>query len=239
MPTASHAKISDTFNQIHAAQSMTVSKSTVHRWLQADRYLILQMRRELKHRRPYPVAPNAVWGMDMTGKADTKGTIHTILACVDHGTRKCTALEILQNKNSWTLLGHLFLAIGQFGKPRAIRTDNEPCFTSHVFTTVLRLADIKHQRTEPGCPWQNGHIERFFCTLKQKLNMIRPTSKAVLENLLKEFHFWYDAVRPHQHLNGATPQQIWDGINPWSTPVKEERLFIGWEGMLTGFWLRR
>jgi transposase InsO family protein len=239
MPSGSTRNLADTFNQRFAARGMTISKTTVADWLRADRYRILQLRRNIKQRKPRPTPKNAVWGLDLTGKADTHGTIHTMLGCIDHGTRKCLALDVLDNKNAWTLLGHLFLAFGRFGKPRILRTDNEACFTSHVFTTALRLVGIRHQRTSPGCPWMNGRIERFFGTLKEKLNTLRPVSAQALQRLLIEFCFWYDAVRPHQHLGGATPQEAWDGVNPWSAPVKEEMFFEGWEGRLRGYYLRR
>jgi transposase InsO family protein len=150
----------------------------------------------------------------MTGKKDAQGTTHAILGCIDHGTRKCLALETLPNKSAWTLLGYLFLAIGQLGKPDTVCTDNEACFTSRVFATALRLAGIRHQRAALGCPWQNGRIERFFGTLKQKLNAIRPASAEALQGLLGEFRLWYDAVRPHQNLGEATPQKVWEGGDP-------------------------
>jgi transposase InsO family protein len=55
-------------------------------------------------------------------------------------------------QGSWTLLGHLFLAIGKYGKPRALRTDNEACFVSRTFRVALALAGVRHQRSDPGCP---------------------------------------------------------------------------------------
>jgi putative transposase len=70
------------------------------------------------------------------------------------------------NKKSWTLLGHVCLAIGRYGKPKAIRTDNEAVFTSRLFKLFLTVAGIKHQRTHLHSPWQNGRIERLFGTLK-------------------------------------------------------------------------
>jgi transposase InsO family protein len=239
MPNESARKLADHFNRRFTIRGMTISKSTVADWLRADRYLVLQLRRDMKRRTPRPMPKNAVWGLDLTGKADMHGEAHMIFGCIDHGTRKCLALDVQENKNAWTLLGHLFLAMGRFGKPRAIRTDNEPCLTSRVFTTGLRLAGIRHQRTDPGSPWMNGRIERLFGTLKEKLNTIRPISAQALQGLLIEFRFWYDAVRPHQHLDGATPQEAWEGIDPWSTPVKEETFFEAWEGKLTGYYLRR
>jgi transposase InsO family protein len=239
MPSGSTRNLADTFNQRFAARGMTISKTTVADWLRADRYRILQLRRNIKQRKPRPTPKNTVWGLDLTGKVDTQGKIHTMLGCIDHGTRRCLALDVLENKNAWTLLGHLFLAFGRFGKPRTLRTDNEACFTSHVFTTILMLVGIRHQRTAPGCPWMNGRIERFFGTLKEKLNTLRPVSAQALQRLLIEFRFWYDAVRPHQHLGGATPQEAWNGVNPWSVPVKEEMFFEAWEGRLRGYYLRR
>jgi transposase InsO family protein len=239
MPKASSRALADSFNRRFITRGMTICKSTVNLWLRKDRYCVLQLRREMKRRKPRPLRKNAVWGVDMTGKRDAQGTTHMVLGCIDHGTRKCLALEVLPNKNAWTLLGYLFLAIGQFGKPDAVRTDNEACFTSRVFTAALRLAGIRHQRSALGCPWQNGRIERLFGTLKQKLNVIRPVSKEALQGLLGEFRFWYDAVRPHQNLGGATPREVWDGIDPWTKSVQEEILFVGWAGMLTGYYLRR
>lgn len=28
------------------------------------------------------------------------------------------------------------------------------------------------------------------------------------------FRLWYDHVRPHQHLQGLTPAEVWDGVDP-------------------------
>ncbi|MDA8456865.1 hypothetical protein M4R22_19065 [Acidovorax sp. GBBC 3334] len=60
----------------------------------------------------------------------TGGTRMHILGILDHGSRLCIRLQALPGKCTWTLLGHLLIAIGQHGKPRAIRTDNEAMFTS-------------------------------------------------------------------------------------------------------------
>ncbi|MCL2658190.1 MAG: integrase, partial [Betaproteobacteria bacterium] len=70
MPSESARKLADAFNRRFAARGMTVGKSTVADWLRADRYLILQLRRDIKRRMPRPTPKNAVWGLDLTGKAD-------------------------------------------------------------------------------------------------------------------------------------------------------------------------
>lgn len=135
------------------------------------------------------------------------------------------------------MLGYLCLAIGRFGKPRALRTDNERIFTGKVFPRVLRWMGIRHQRSEVGCPWQNGRIERLFGTLKYKLDQWRVLDGEQLQAALKNFTFWYNAVRPHQHLNGRTPLEAWDGIDPYRRVPKRVEWFEAWEGLLTGFYL--
>jgi transposase InsO family protein len=43
-------------------------------------------------------------------------------------------------------------------------------FTSVRFRLTLWLLGIQHQRIDPHCPWQNGRVEQFFGTLKEKLD---------------------------------------------------------------------
>jgi transposase InsO family protein len=136
------------------------------------------------------------------------------------------------------LLDHVFLAIGRHGKPRALRSDNERVFTGRVFRTVLRLAGIRQQLSDLGCPWQNGRIERLFGTLKSKLDRWRVLDRAQLQAALETFAFWYNAVRPHQNLGGRTPLEAWQGIDPYRRAPKREEWFEAWDGLLQGYHLR-
>lgn len=101
------------------------------------------------------------------------------------------------------------------------------------------MVGIRHQFTTPGCPWQNGKVERFFGTLKQKLDRWQVSSGESLHASLLEFAFWYNHVRPHQHLNGPTPMEAWSGADPYRQQPKQVYWFEAWDGLLTGFYLRR
>ena len=136
-----------------------------------------------------------------------------------------------------TLLGYLFLAIGEYGKPRVVRSDNEACFTSRLFRTTHFLFGIRQQRSDPGCPWQNGRIERLFGTLKGKLDWLEVASLDALGTALGEFRLWYNHIRPHQHLGGRTPAEAWAGVTPFTTKIKNEYWFEAWEGLLQGHYL--
>lgn len=233
-------KLADTFNRRYAASKhITISKSTVATIIRTHQAEILQLRQRWKRRIPAPLPRNHIWGMDITGKMDTQGHIHPILGIIDHSSRLALTLQPLTDKTSLTLLKALIIGIETFGMPRILRTDNEAVFTSRLFRLGLRMLGITHQRSQPGCPWQNGRIERLFGTLKQKLNQIHIPDFNDLTQAMLEFRTWYNAVRPHQHLGGLTPSEAWFGINPYQTPAKESHLFIAWDGLLTGLYLRR
>jgi transposase InsO family protein len=217
---------------------MTVSSSYVHYTIQKHTYEVLELRRKFKRRIPRHIPINEIWAIDMTGKGDITGAIHSILGIVDHGSRKLVSLDALHNKNAWTLLGHLFLSIGRYGKPRWLRSDNDAVFKSRIFRLILALAGIKQQFSDPGCPWMNGRIERLFGSLKSKLNRFKIDGRETLATMLTEFSFWYNAVRPHQHLNGCTPNEVWYDIDPYAKAPRSVRLFTGWDGALQGYYLR-
>jgi transposase InsO family protein len=244
MPQAGCRMIANTFNRRFARHArverrMTVGKSFVADTLRRHRHEIEVVRRRIKHCVPPAQPRNLVWAMDMTGKTDATGNLHMILGLVDHGSRGLLTLAALPDKYSWTLLGHLFRAMGKYGKPRALRTDNEACFTSRVFRFGLALAGISHQRTDPGCPWQNGRIERLFGTLKQKLDQWEVAGFEALNDSLAAFRFFYNHVRPHQHLQGRTPAEVWSQVDPYVAPVKCEYWYEAWDGLLQGYYLRR
>jgi len=160
-----------------------------------------------------------------------------VLGIIDHGSRANLALLPLKSKATITILRVILDCIERFGMPKQIRTDNEACFTSRLMAAVLRLLGIKHQRSELCSPWQNGRIERFFGSLKPLLmsHLSRRGGTEDLAETLSIFRFWYNHVRPHQHLKGRTPSEVWNGH------VRSRRdepvYFSAWDDLLTGFFV--
>lgn len=134
------------------------------------------------------------------------------LGVIDQGSRAVLRLCVLGRKCTWTLLGHLCLAIAQHGRPRAIRCDNEGMFGSPVWLLALRLARIRRERIAPRCPWLNGQIERLFGTLKSALRAVPLKSPEGLQASLDEFTDFYNHARSHQALGGLTPALAWHGV---------------------------
>jgi transposase InsO family protein len=192
---------------------MTVSKTYVADTCRKHQYLILAARRTLKHRVPRPMPRNRIWGCDLLVKTDRQGQSHLALAILDHASRACLRLQRLSDKSSWTLLHELIQAVKRYGRPTFVRTDNEAVLVSRLFRLGLWLLGIRQQRIEPGCPWQNGRVERFIGTVKRELKQEPLTSEKDFARTLTRIREWYNHARPHDHLQGRTPAEVWAGID--------------------------
>ena len=239
MPEGGCRTIAQTFNRRFShTKEMTVGKTFVSELIQRHQYEIQVVRKKIKHAKPRPVPRNLIWAMDLTGKTDMEGKTHALLGIVEHRSRANLTLSAVKDKTTVTLLRYLLDALERFGKPKILRTDNEAVFTSPLFRLALWLLGIRHQRIDLHCPWQNGRVERFFGTLKQKLDRWEVGSLSQLNHALGQFQFWYNHVRPHQNLNGRTPAGVWNGIDIFAKRPKHEHWFEAWEGLLQGFYLR-
>jgi len=232
--------IADCFNRRFAvSRRMTVGKTFVAEVIRSHLYDITCLRREIKNARPRDLPKNLVWALDLTGKTTLEGRTRFVLGILEHASRAALCLEALQRKSSWELVRRLLRAIRRHGKPAFLRTDNESIFASRAFGLALGLLGIRHQRIDPHCPWQNGRMERFFGTLKEKLDRLAVKSLEALDQALVEFRFFYKHVRPHRNLDGRTPAEAWTGVNPYASKAKGEFWFEGWDGLLRGYYLRR
>jgi len=80
-------------------------------------------------------------------------------------------------------------------------------------------------------------VERFFGTLKEKLDRLAVDSCEALNGALSEFRFFHNHVRAHQNLDGRTPAEAWAGIDPFADGCKKEFWFDAWDGLLRGYYL--
>jgi transposase InsO family protein len=214
MPAAGCRTIAHCFNRRFAVRrQMTVGKTYVADTIRRQHYAIFCARRKLKHATPRRLPRNLIWGLDLTMNRTTQGRGTMILAIVDHGSRACLSLRSLRDKSTRTLLHGFLESCRQYGRPKYVRTDNEASLTTWPFRLWLWVLGIRHERTTPGCPWQNGRVERFFGTLKAVLDRCPVADAMQLDEALSRFRLYYNHVRPHQHLHGRTPAEVWAGVD--------------------------
>ena len=214
MPNAGCRTIAVTFNHLHGERrQMTVGKTFVADTLRSHGEEILRLRRELRRRRPRRFATGVLWGLDWTFVPGPGRDPRAVLGVVDHGSRACLELRQVESRRTIALLRHLLGLFERFGTPRVVRTDNEPACRSALFRIILRLLGVRHRRTAPFAPWQNGRIERLFRTVKEALAN-RPGAvgrTCACQSDLDRLRAWYNHLRPHQALDGLTPAEAWNG----------------------------
>lgn len=75
-------------------------------------------------------------------------------------------MYLLRNKNKAVEATKQFLAdAALYGKVKRLRSDNETEFVSEEYQSLLRDNAIKHERSAPYSPQQNGTAERNWRTL--------------------------------------------------------------------------
>jgi transposase InsO family protein len=240
MPRSGCRAVAHTFNRLHPGVS--VGKTFVADLIASHQLEIAQLRRQIRSAKPRNVAVNHTWAMDMTFFTDIHKTTHAAIGLIDHGSRLALRLQILTRSCSWSMLGHVCLAIAQHGKPRKLRTDNEAVFNSWLFNAFLKIVGIQHQTTQKHAPWQNGRIERLFGTLKPLLRQLVMPSGGALQGAFDEFRAFYNHARPHQNLHGLTPTEHFAGLRPTDIqqmPINEVTQVQVLAGLMRGYWIRR
>jgi len=144
-----------------------------------------------------------------------------LLAVVDSCTRIAWA-EVMTDVKAVSALFATLHCFNQIGDRFDIRfaealTDNGPEFgiknskskQHHPFERLLIELDIKHRYTRPYRPQTNGKVERFWRTLNADL--IEGTYFESIDHFkqeLYEFLLYYNKLRPHQGIQGKTPEQF-------------------------------
>ena len=84
----------------------------------------------------------------------------------------------------------------------------------------VRMLGIRHQRTERGCPWPNGQVERFIGTVKRALAGEPIVDRGACTEALRDIRAWYNHEQPHDYLCGRTPAEGWVGIDVLAAPPR-------------------
>ena len=112
--------------------------------------------------------------------------------------------------------GKLLLKKSSGKKLRTLRTDNGGEFTSTQFGTFLKTEGIRHERTIPKMPEQNGVAERLNRTLVEMYRSM------LLDTKLSK-KYWAESVStavylknccPTKAVTGKTPYEAWFGQKP-------------------------
>ena len=156
--------------------------------------------------------PNECWQSDWTGWWLSDGTAVAIAGSLDDHSRYAVGLRADAGDADDDLVWSVIVAgIDECGVPSMSLSDNGIVYTgrfhSHksAFEINLRALGVRTVNSAPFHPQTCGKIERFWQTLKKWLSARDPAATvADLNDLLKQFRWFYNHQRPHRALRGAT-----------------------------------
>ena len=214
-------KLLAVYQRVHPGQE-SPSESSIKRLL--DRAGLVEHRR----RRPagqggrlqsrlVPLAPNELWTVDFKGWwYSTDGQRCEPLTVRDAFSRFVLGVCIPVDARTRTIQEQFQRLFERYGLPGTIRSDNGRPFA--VSSAPLGLSQLSAwwvalgidlDRTDPGCPQQNGAHERMHrdiaCELERKIDGDLAAQAAAAE-------VWrqiYNQQRPHEALGMRTPAEVY------------------------------
>lgn len=176
--------------------------------------LRLNIRRRTKRRIParvkealvVPQDINQTWSMDFMTDSLVSGRRFRILNVIDDYNRESLAIEIDTSLPSLRVVRVLDRLIESRGKPKVIRVDNGPEFTSEVMKIWCEERKIELRFIQPGKPTQNGFIERQNGSMRRELlNAYLFYSLDEVRHMAEEWRYDYNHERPHEALGLVPP----------------------------------
>ena len=155
-----------------------------------------------------PSEYNEVWSMDFMSDALFNSRRFRTLNIIDDHNREAIWIEIGLSIGAIHMTDLLEWIIKERGKPKAIRTDNGPEFTSGVFTNWCHKHRIEIRYIQPGKPVQNAFIERFNRSYRTEVLDARIFNNLVeVREITSEWLEHYNNDRPHESLENLSPNQ--------------------------------
>lgn len=153
--------------------------------------------------------PNQMWQTDIcTFRLAGKNAY--LLGFIDDYSRYIVGMGLYRSQTAANLLEVYRTAVGEYGVPKEMLTDNGRQYTNWRGTTnfekELKKDRIKHIKSSPHHPMTLGKIERFWKTIQQEY-LFRCQFDS-FENARERLALWikyYNYKRPHQGIGGLCP----------------------------------
>jgi len=168
-------------------QDITVNHKRVRRLLRKMGLMAIYPKKHLsalgeaQYIRPYLLRglsvtrPNQVWSVDITYIPMQKGFMY-LTAIIDVYSRKIMAWGLSNSLSNDCCLDVLNQAIGRYGKPEIMNSDQGSQFTSKEWISRLEQENIRISMDGKGRALDNIYIERFWRTLKQRYVYLNPAA---------------------------------------------------------------
>jgi transposase InsO family protein len=189
------------------------SPATVSKVLHEEKLIDLPPKKRRKNiqkpRRFERTTPNQMWQTDICCFR-LAGKNAYLLGFIDDYSRYMVGLGLYRSQTAANLLEVYRTAVGEYGVPREMLTDNGRQYTNWRGTTnfekELKKDRISHIKSRPHHPMTLGKIERFWKTILNEF--LYRCQFDSFENARERLALWvkyYNYKRPHQGIGSLCP----------------------------------
>ena len=149
------------------------------------------------------------WSMDFVSDELFDGRRIRLLTIVDNFTRESLAIKVDASIGGQRVVEVLSRLNHERGRPKTIRVDNGPEFTSKRLDQWAYLNGVELDFSRPGKPTDNAFIEAFNGRLRQEC--LNENWFLSLEDAREKIESWrrhYNGERPHGSLGNLTPEEF-------------------------------
>ena len=161
-------------------------------------------------------ASNDVWCIDFKGWWRSNGEICEPFTVRDKHSRKVLCAQLMTSKAAEAVRPVMTELFRKYGLPKAIHSDNGPPFaaTNGILGLTMLSAwwitlGILPERSLPGCPGQNGSLERMHADIAREIEGKVPGGIAANQVALDTWVEEYNSVRPNEALGMKTPDEVY------------------------------
>lgn len=201
--------------QITAAFGIEIDKDTVRRVL-------------VSHFKPQPNdegpswltflghAKDSLWSMDLFRAESIRLQTHWVLVVMDHYSRRIVGFAVHPISVDGPALCRMFGAvIAKAPPPSRLSFDSDPLFDFQQWKANLRVLEIDRIQSLPNVPVSYPFVERLIGTIRREyLDHLFFWNARDLERKLEVFRNYYNDMRTHQGIGGATPNAKSGDIEP-------------------------
>lgn len=160
--------------------------------------------------------PNDVWCIDFKGWWRSNGEICEPFTVRDKYSRKVLCVRLMTSKTAEAVRPVMTELFRKYGIPKAIHSDNGAPFAATngiLGLTVLSvwwiILGILPERSLPGCPGQNGSLERMHADIAREIEGKIPGGIAANQAALDAWVEEYNSVRPNEAIGMKTPDEVY------------------------------
>lgn len=161
-------------------------------------------------------APNDVWCIDFKGWWRSGGEICEPFTVRDKYSRKVLCARLMTGKSTEDVRPVMAELFRKYGLPKAIHSDNgAPFAATNGILGLTKLSawwitlGILPERSLPGCPGQNGSLERMHADIAREIEGRIPGGIAANQVALDAWVEEYNAVRPNEAVGMRTPDEVY------------------------------